>query len=302
MNERGTYMMQIEFDKTSGRWVALDGDKVLFSSASKYYLQQKMQKMSPKFVESSKPSEFSINERFDFVGKIVKMVATKTTASAIISGQGGLGKTYSVIKALEDAGMKNITDLASFEVGSLIDLKRSYRVVKGYSTAKGLFRTLQESNGCTIVFDDCDSILRDPVALNLLKGALDSYGDRYISWNADIRDDDLDKTFKFTGQVIFITNVSSEKLDQAVKSRAMVVDLSMTRDEMLERMRTIAETAEFLPEVDASSKRDSVNFLQENIDSIANLSLRTLIQVCKIRVSGDAGWKKLAKYVISQGI
>lgn len=295
-------MISIEFDKTSGRWVAVDGDKVLFSSASKYYLQKKMREMSPKFVPDTKPSEFSINERFDFVGKIVKMVATKTTASAIISGQGGLGKTYSVIKALEDAGIKNITDLASFEVGSLIDLKRSYRVVKGYSTAKGLFRTLQESNGCTIVFDDCDSILRDPVALNLLKGALDSYGDRYISWNADIRDDDLDKTFKFTGQVVFITNVSSEKLDQAVKSRAMVVDLSMTRDEMLERMRTIAETDEFLPEVDAASKRDSVNFLQKNLDAITNLSLRTLIQVCKIRVSGDAGWEKLAKYVISQGI
>ena len=294
--------MQIEFDKTSGRWVGFIDDKAVFSSTSKYYVKQKLAKMSPKFVEAAKPSEFSINERFDFVGKIVKMVAAKTTASAIISGQGGLGKTYSVIKALEDAGMKNITDLASFEVGTLIDTKRSYRVVKGYSTAKGLFRTLQESNGCTIVFDDCDSILRDPVALNLLKGALDSYGERYISWNADIRDDDLDKTFKFTGQVIFITNVSSEKLDQAVKSRAMVVDLSMTRDEMLERMRTIAQSAEFLPEIDTASKRDSVNFLQKNLDAIANLSLRTLIQVCKIRVSGDAGWEKLAKYVISQGI
>ncbi len=294
--------MQIEFDKTSGRWVGFIDDKAVFSSTSKYYVKQKLQRMNPKFVEAAKPSEFSINERFDFVGKIVKMVAAKTTASAIISGQGGLGKTYSVIKALEDAGMKNITDLADFQVGTLIDTKRSYRVVKGYSTAKGLFRTLQESNGCTIVFDDCDSILRDPVALNLLKGALDSYGDRYISWNADIRDDDLDKTFKFTGQVIFITNVSSEKLDQAVKSRAMVVDLSMTRDEMLERMRTIAETSEFLPEVDTASKKDSVNFLQKNLDAITNLSLRTLIQVCKIRVSGDAGWEKLAKYVISQGI
>jgi len=294
--------MQIEFDKTSGRWVGFIDGKAVFSSTSKYYVKQKLQRMNPKFVEAAKPSEFSINERFDFVGKIVKMVASKTTASAIISGQGGLGKTYSVIKALEDAGMKNITDLADFQVGTLIDTKRSYRVVKGYSTAKGLFRTLQESNGCTIVFDDCDSILRDPVALNLLKGALDSYGDRYISWNADIRDDDLDKTFKFTGQVIFITNVSSEKLDQAVKSRAMVVDLSMTRDEMLERMRTISQTDEFLPEVDSASKRDSVNFLQKNLDAITNLSLRTLIQVCKIRVSGDAGWEKLAKYVISQGI
>lgn len=294
--------MQIEFNKTTGKWEAIDENgKVLFSSSSKYYVKQKIGKVPTKYVEAAKKSDFSINERFDFVGKIVKMVASKTTASAIISGQGGLGKTYSVIKALKDAGIKDITDLADFQIGDQVDTKRSFRVVKGYSTAKGLFRTLQECNGMTIVFDDCDSILRDPVALNLLKGALDSYGDRYISWNADIRDDDLDKTFKFTGQVIFITNVSSEKLDQAVKSRAMVVDLSMTRDEMLERMRTIAASSEFLPEVSSAPKSAALEFLQENLDKVTNLSLRTLIQTVKIANSGDSSWKKLALYVIQQG-
>ena len=294
--------MQIEFNKTTGKWEAIGEDgKVIFASASKYYVKQKIGKAPTNFVESVKKSDFSINERFDFVGKIVKMVASKTTASAIISGQGGLGKTFSVLKALKDAGIKDITDLADFQIGDKVDTKRSFRVVKGYSTAKGLFRTLQESNGMTIVFDDCDSILRDPVALNLLKGALDSYGDRYISWNADIRDDDLDKTFKFTGQVIFITNVSSEKLDQAVKSRAMVVDLSMTRDEMLERMRTIAESSDFLPEITKTSKTAALSFLQENLDKVSNLSLRTLIQTVKIANSGDSSWKKLALYVIQQG-
>ena len=294
--------MQIEFNKTTGKWEAVGEDgKVIFASASKYYVKQKIGKAPTNFVESLKKSDFSINERFDFVSKIVKMVASKTTASAIISGQGGLGKTFSVLSALKEAGIKDITDLADFQIGDKVDTKRSFRVVKGYSTAKGLFRTLQESNGMTIVFDDCDSILRDPVALNLLKGALDSYGDRYISWNADIRDDDLDKTFKFTGQVIFITNVSSEKLDQAVKSRAMVVDLSMTRDEMLERMRTIAESSDFLPEITKTYKTAALSFLQENLDKVSNLSLRTLIQTVKIANSGDLSWKKLALYVIQQG-
>ena len=294
--------MQIEFNKTTGKWEAVGEDgKVIFASASKYYVKQKIGKAPTNFIESVKKSDFSINERFDFVSKIVKMVASKTTASAIISGQGGLGKTFSVLSALKEAGIKDITDLADFQIGDKVDTKRSFRVVKGYSTAKGLFRTLQESNGMTIVFDDCDSILRDPVALNLLKGALDSYGDRYISWNADIRDDDLDKTFKFTGQVIFITNVSSEKLDQAVKSRAMVVDLSMTRDEMLERMRTIAESSDFLPEITKTYKTAALSFLQENLDKVSNLSLRTLIQTVKIANSGDSAWKKLALYVIQQG-
>ena len=37
-------------------------------------------------------------------------------------------------------------------------------MVKGYSTAKGLYRTLFENNGMVIIFDDCDSILKDDVA------------------------------------------------------------------------------------------------------------------------------------------
>jgi len=295
--------MEIELNKSTGKWEARDDSgKLMMSSSSKYYLKQKLAKTPTKFVADAKPSEFSINERFDFVGKIVKMVASKTTASAIISGSGGLGKTYSVLKALKEAGLRDVTDLADFQVGDRLDTSKCFRVVKGYGSAKGLFRTLQESNGMVIVMDDIDSVLRDPVALNLLKGALDSYGDRYVSWLADIRDQDLDRTFKFTGQIIFITNVSSEKLDQAVKSRAMVVDLSMTRDEMLERMRTIAASSEFLPEIDATPKREALDFLQENLDRIANLSLRTLIQTVKIANSGDSSWKSLAKYVISQGV
>ena len=293
--------MQLQFNKQTGKWDGVVDGKVVFSSTSKYYVKQKLQKVSPAFIPETKVSDVDINKRFEYVAKIVKMVATKTTASCIISGEGGLGKTYSVIKALKDSGMKDITDLAGFQVGSSLDLKKTFRVVKGYSTAKGLFRTLQECNGSTIVFDDCDSIMKDPVALNLLKGALDSYGDRYISWNSDMRDDDLDKTFKFTGQVIFITNVTLDRLDQAVRSRAMCVDLSMTQDQKLDRMEVIAQSNEFLPEISRLVKKDALSFLRSNLDEVANLSLRSLIQVCKIADSGDAEWKDLAKYVVTQG-
>jgi hypothetical protein len=301
MNERGTYMMQIEFDKTSGRWVGFIDDKAVFSSTSKYYVKQKLQRMSPKFVEAAKPSEFSINERFDFVGKIVKMVASKTTASAIISGSGGMGKTFSVLSALKDAGMKDITDLASFEVGAGIDVKRSFRVLKGYTTAKGLFRTLQECKDLTLVLDDFDSALKDPVSLNLLKAALDGYSKRYITWNSDFKDDDLDRTFEFKGSIVFITNIPSEKIDQAVRSRCMTVDVSMNQAEMLERMSAIIESDSFLPEVSIEHKRTALEFIGENVKDIVNLSLRTLIQIAKV-VSGDPkNYKSLSRYLLTQG-
>ena len=249
---------------------------------------------------TEKASEFGINERYQFVEQMVSMVAKKTIASAIITGQGGLGKTHTVLKALQTNGMADTTDLAQFEIGARINTPKSYKVIKGFSTAKGLYRTLFEGNGQVLVFDDCDSVLTDPTALNLLKGALDSYGDRWISWNADMRDEDLPRTFKFTGTIIFISNKDLERLDQAVRSRAMCVDLSMTQAQKIERMEVLIADPEFLEEYSKGFKQDAIDFLRENMNSIKNLSLRTLIATTKIRAEGGA-WKNLAKYVITQG-
>ena len=245
-------------------------------------------------------SQFGINERFAFVEQMVGMVAKKTIASTIITGQGGLGKTHTVLKALKSFGMQDTTDLTQFEVGARINTPKAYRIIKGFSTAKGLYRTLFEGNGQVLVFDDCDSVLKDPVALNLLKGALDSYGDRWISWNADFKDDDLPKSFKFTGAIVFISNMDLDRVDQAVKSRAMCVDLSMTTEQKVERMEALVIDKEFLPEFDIKFKQDAIAFIREVMNDVSNLILRSLIATTKIRAEGGA-WKNLAKYVLTQG-
>ena len=171
-------------------------------------------------------------------------------------------------------------------------------MVKGYSTAKGLYRTLFENNNSIVVFDDCDAVLKDPIALNLLKGALDSYGKRIISWNADMRDDDLPRSFEFTGRVIFISNMDQDRIDQAIRSRSMMIDLSMTLDQKIERMKHIAASESFLPEYDLEIKADALDLITEIKDQCKEISLRTLIAVCKIRAS-NKDYKDLATYMLT---
>ena len=284
----------------NGKFVGYVDGKVVVRSTSEYYVKRKISEVSTSPSFKTTESEFGINTRFSFLEQMVSMVADGTTASCVITGEGGLGKSYTVIKALENNGLKNITDLAEFQVGTLLNLKKSYRIIKGFSTAKGLYRTLFESNGMTIVFDDCDSILKDDVARNLLKGALDSYSKRYISWMADMRDEDLPKTFEFTGRVIFVSNMPLEKIDQAIRTRCMVVDLSMSELQKIERMEVIAKSEEFLPEVSTESKERALAFLKSHIGNIPNMSLRSLIQVSKIANRGG-DWQDLAKYVLTQG-
>ena len=245
-----------------------------------------------------KVEKFGINARFSFVEKLVTMVATGVQPSAIITGEGGLGKTYTVTKTLESNGYKDISDLADFQVGTILNIRKCFKMVKGFSTAKGLYRTLFENNKGVIVFDDCDAVLKDPVALNLLKSALDSYGKRIISWNADFRDEDLPRSFNFEGRVIFISNMDEGKIDQAIRSRSMMIDLSMTTEQKIERMETIAMTEEFLPEYSKEIVQDSIALIKEIKDDVKEISLRTLISVSKVRASNE-DWKDLATYMLT---
>lgn len=291
----------------SGKYHGYVNGKLVVKSSSKYYVERQLAShAADSKVEAAKQKEksieFPINERFGFVQNVVEMVAKKQTPSVIITGEGGLGKSYTVIKALESAGLRDMSDvLAEKDIGSVVMTNMMFSVIKGFSTAKALYRILYENRNSVIVFDDCDSVLKDPDALNLLKGALDSFDRRIITWNSEMRDPNLPRSFSFKGGVIFISNLSPERLDQALKTRSMNIDLSMNTEQKLERMETIMSSDEFLPDVSVDSKRSALDIIRQNMNECKEISLRTLIQTAKIANSGNANWKQLAKYMLVQG-
>ena len=109
---------------------------------------------------------FDINQKFNFLKDLTQMVINGITPSLVIVGEGGLGKTHTVKSTITESNID----------------ENSYTFIKGYSTARGLYNTLYDNNGKIIIFDDCDSVLDDRVAVNILKSALDSYDSREISW------------------------------------------------------------------------------------------------------------------------
>jgi hypothetical protein len=285
----------IELQLINGKWCAVKNGKILFKSATKYYTKKKIEQLESECEESTSPSTvaFPINQRFEFVSDLVEMVATQQTPSCIITGEGGLGKSHTVTQTLEKIGL---TDVSEIEAGIECP-PGTYRVIKGYSTAKGLYRILYENKDGIIVFDDCDSILKDPDALNILKGALDSYSKRLITWNTSV-DTELPRSFCFNGGIIFISNLSPEKLDQALKSRSMNVDLTMTLDQKIDRMKFIIEEPSFLPNVPMASKFEALEVVDRYKQEANEISLRSLITVCKIKQSGKSNWQDLAKYML----
>ena len=89
-----------------------------------------------------------------------------------------------------------------------------------------------------------------------------------------------------------------EKIDQAIRSRSMMIDLSMTLDQKIDRMEHIAASEEFLPEYSKEIKLDALGLIREIKEDVKEISLRTLIAVSKVRASNKE-WKDLATYMLT---
>lgn len=279
-----------------GKWASYFNGKIIGSPVgSKYYAEKKFKDMS-----SANPTEvgdetdsvhFSVDQRFKFCTELVTMVANKQTPSTIIAGGGGLGKSFTVMEALHAAGLRPRQVDASRDWSG-----RSYTLIKGYSTSRGLYNTLKDNSDKIVVLDDCDSIHKDDNAVNVLKGALDSYDERIVTWNSNMAE-----SFRFQGGVIFVTNLPMERIDQALRSRSMCVDLEMTVEEKVKRMETIAQSPKFMPEIDVEFKARALDLISTNKTRARDLNLRSLVAVTKIAANGSRDWEELALYTLMNG-
>ena len=233
--------------------------------------------------EKREYKDFSINEKFVFLNDLTTMVVKDVTASAVITGEGGLGKTHSVLDCIKS---------------NELEVDKDYVIFKGYSTARALYNTLYDNNGKLIIFDDCDSVLEDKIAINILKSALDSYDKRTISWMAKLsKADEYPNQFDFTGRIIFISNKSKDKIDGAIKTRSLIVDLTMTPSDKIERMKHIV--GNILPEYELGIKEKALDFL-DSVKEDVSINLRTLIMVSKMIKSFPDTWQDLATYMVRE--
>lgn len=240
----------------------------------------------------------SIDTRFAYVEALVDMVIAGRSKSLIVCGDGGLGKTFTVTSRLRAASLvtEHESNKASLVNGVMV-IEYDYESVKGFTTPKALYRALHRNRERLVLFDDCDSVWKDATSVSILKAALDSYDERWVTWLSEARQDDLPATFRFDGRIIFISNLSLAQLDQAVLSRALYVDVTMTAEEKIERIRTLAP--KIRPEVALSVKQEALEVLAQYAETAGDLNLRTFLKVLDIRLAGRADWRELARYVIT---
>ena len=104
-------------------------------------------------------------------------------------------------------------------------------------------------------------------------------------------------TFEFTGRVVFISNLKKEEFDTAIMSRSAKIDMSLTAQEMLKRMRAIIGGLGG-DDVPIEKKTELLDHLlhMNKSGELDQVTMREFIKGMNILRSGAPNWKDLVKY------
>jgi predicted AAA+ superfamily ATPase len=243
-----------------------------------------------------------IRERFDMLKDMTKAVKKGAVRAMIVSGPPGVGKSHGVEEVLD-----------RYDTMAALGGDRKYDVVKGAMSPIGLYVKLfnYKEKDQVLVFDDCDAIFEEPLALNILKAALDSKKKRTIHWNTDsfkLRNEGVPDSFEFKGSAIFITNldfhdVKSKKIRshlEALESRCHYMDLTISteREKMLRIAQVIRDGMLDTYKLSTDVKDEIIDFVDMNKKRLRELSLRTVLKVADLAVAFPDKWEAMAENTV----
>jgi hypothetical protein len=243
-----------------------------------------------------------IRERFDMLKDMTKAVKKGAVRAMIVSGPPGVGKSHGVEEVLE-----------RYDTLEHLGAAKKYDVVKGAMSPIGLYCKLfnYKEKDDVLVFDDCDAIFEEPLALNILKAALDSKKKRTIHWNTDsfkLRNEGVPDSFEFKGSAIFITNlnfhdIKSKKIKshlEALESRCHYMDLTISteREKMLRISQVIRDGMLDTYKLDDEVKEEIIDFVDINKKRLRELSLRTVLKVADLAVAFPTKWEAMAENTV----
>ena len=257
-------------------------------------------KKTPVATETEEEAMNRIASRFAVLDEMSKACISGDIRAMIVSGPPGVGKSYGVERQMEKASMFD----------KIAGKRPRFEIVKGAMTALGLYAQLYKysEKKNVLVFDDCDSVFVDDLALNILKAALDSGKTRKICWNSDsrlLRDEGIPNQFNFNGSAIFITNLKfanlkSKKLQdhlEALQSRCHFLDLTIDNDhDKMLRIKQVQRDSDLFADYDFenSEAQEIMNFMWTNKGRLRELSLRMCLKIADL-VKISPNWKMLAE-------
>jgi hypothetical protein len=263
---------------------------------------------------------------FDDIEDLLSVVAAGKWRTLIVCGMGGIGKTYHITE-----GPRSLEKLLGPEGD-----KWTYH--SGTKAAPfAFYKTLFQERDKVIVFDEADSILKNQDIVMMLKPILDTSGDNMAEYMSGTRnmvgmsmddiedyskevdmeiadggrigtgkkDVNLPSKFKFSGGMIFISNMRAKEIEGAIMSRSIFIDVYLAQSDVLKRIQTIAThkygadravlLMDGLGQSSAAPAEEITYMTPEYARKVKPFSVRTMELANILESSGLSRWSTLAQ-------
>lgn len=206
------------------------------------------------------------------------------------------------------------------------------------------YNLLFQERNSIIVFDEADSLLKNPDIVMMLKPILDTSGDNmaeYMSGTENMVGRDVDaiedyseevdaeiaagaeigtgkndvklpSKFKFTGGMVFISNMKASQIESAIMSRSIFIDVHLAQQDVVKRIRSIARKMSGSMGLKEEEADDIVDALSEGSESVGadteirymtpelarkskQLTVRAYQLAAILKTSGLSRWKELSQ-------
>ncbi|MGB9693458.1 MAG: hypothetical protein ACPLYF_01290, partial [Fervidobacterium sp.] len=254
-------------------------------------------KIDPKLqaIEDAGISKVAYEDQLKDLSGLIKLVVRGASNALFIAGRGGVGKTHTVESELAALGLRD---------------GDGYFKNTGSASAIGIYKLLYKHRNEIILFDDSDGALADQDSRNIFKAATDTKKVRKLVWNKDSKnlvdpeymdeDDEtqIPKYFEFTGRIIFISNLSIDKLDPdgALRTRALMISIDPSDEEVINFMEKIVDSIPLEDglELDSAARKEVVEQMRKSTRK-GDVSIRKLVRGLNMRAALGPGddWVRL---------
>jgi len=233
-----------------------------------------------------------MGEYFEVPRTLIKTVAQGFSNNLIMTGPGGLSKSFTTLATLTELGLKKGDD---------------YEYHQGYTTPLQLYHLLFENQDKINVFDDVEGILGDVKAASILKAAMwSASGARVVQYHTTSKALEAPEQFIFQGKIILCLNSIPRKADESLKallSRALNYEFKLSFADKTRIIAAIAEGAEY-KELSREERLQVFDFIKNHADETTqNYNIRTFLKACDLflhsKVKGG-GWERAANELLDK--
>lgn len=158
--------------------------------------------------------------KYEILEDYVNVITNTNQHCLIVKGSGGIGKTHTILKTLENKKLKN---------------GQHYIYMAGYITPLKFFSLLKTVNTLEnpkiLFIDDIDSLLTNKINIFLLKSALwEVNGKRIVHYDSSKLEETI---IDFKGKIILaLNNIPNSTFNEALLDRTIFYKIRLTREEL----------------------------------------------------------------------